>query len=295
MSLDPRRVAASFAGAAAGYEQAARLQHVVEQELLARAEELPLAPKVVLDLGAGTGRASAALKQRFPKAEVIALDLALPMLRVARQHQSWWRPFRRVNADVRALPIADASCDFLFSNLCLQWIDPLGPVFAEFRRVLKPGGWLLFSTFGPDSLRELREAWASVDETPHVNVFLDMHDVGDALLAQGFKDPMLDVERYKLGYDSALALMKELKAIGAHNVDDGRRRGLTSRSALNRVIAAYEAHRIDPTQVGATYEIVFAQAQAPADGAPRREQGQDIASVPLSRMRELIRKPRGSS
>jgi len=292
VSLDRRRIAASFASAAAGYDQAARLQQVIETELLARATELPLAPTVVLDLGAGTGRASASLKQRFPKAEVIALDIALPMLKHARKHQGWWRPFRRVNADVRALPIADASCDFLFSNLCLQWIEDLRPVFAEFRRVLKPGGWLLFSSFGPDSLHELRAAWATVDDEPHVNVFLDMHDVGDALLAQGFKDPMLDVERYRLGYDSVLALMKELKAIGAHNVDDGRRRGLTTRRALQQVIAAYEAHRIAPDEVVATYEIVFAQAQAPADGQPRREMGQDVASVSLAQMRDLLKRKR---
>lgn len=292
MTLDPRRVAASFAGAAAGYERAARLQQEVERELLERVAALPLQPQVVLDLGAGTGRGSAALKQRFPKAEVVAVDIALPMLREARRHVGWWRPFRRVNADVRALPFADASCDFLFSNLCLQWIEELGPVLAEFRRVLKPGGWLLFSSFGPDSLRELRAAWATVDARPHVNVFLDMHDVGDALLAQGFKDPMLDIEHYQLGYDSVLGLMRELKAIGAHNVDSARARGLTGRRALAQVTTAYEAYRIDATQVAATYEIVFAQAQAPAAGQPRREQGRDIASVSLDDMRQLLRKRR---
>lgn len=291
MSLDVRSVAASFAAAARRYEQAARLQQMVEAELLERAAELPLTPSLILDLGAGPGRAAAALKQRYGKAEVIAVDIALPMLREAKKRQSWWRPFRCVNADVRHLPIADASCDLLFSSLCLQWIEDLPALFAEFRRVLKPGGWLLFSSFGPDSLRELRAAWASVDDRPHVNVFLDMHDVGDALLAQGFRDPMLDVERYTLPYGSALDLMRELKAIGAHNVDQQRARGLTGRQTLNRVVAAYEAYRISPEAVAASYEIVFAQAQAPSGEQPRRQQGQDIAQVSLSKMRELIRKP----
>lgn len=292
MSLDVRRIAASFARAAKRYDQAARLQHQVESELLERVADLPLNPSLILDLGAGPGRAAAALKQRFPKAEVIAIDIALPMLREAKKRQGWFRPFRCVNADVRHLPIADGSCDLLFSSLCLQWIEDLPALFAEFRRVLKPGGWLVFSSFGPDSLRELRSAWATVDERPHVNVFLDMHDVGDALISQGFRDPMLDIERYTMPYASALDLMRELKAIGAHNVDQNRARGLTGRKVLDRVIAAYEAYRVSPDAVAASYEIIFAQAKAPSGEQPRRQQGQDIAQVSLAKMRELIRTPK---
>ena len=114
------------------------------------------------------------MRKRFPKAEVIALDLALPMLREAKSRAGWWKPFRRVCGDARALPIADQSVDLIFSSLCLQWCEDLEAVFDEFRRVLRPGGWLLCSTFGPDTLTELRQSWAAVDDDPHDNVFIDM-------------------------------------------------------------------------------------------------------------------------
>lgn len=287
MLLDRARIRAAFSRAAAGYEQTAVLQRQVGDLLLERLALLRDPPARVLDVGAGSGRLTALLKRRWPQAQVIALDLALGMLREARRNSSWWRPFRRVAGDAQALPFADATVDLLVSNLCLQWCDP-GAAFREFRRVLRPGGWLLFTSFGPDTLRELRAAWRAADEQAHVHVFLDMHDVGDALLAQGFSDPMLDVERWTLSYADAPALMRELKAIGAGNALGERARGLTGRHRFARVLEAYERMRVDG-RLPASYEVVFGQAQAPPPGAPLRGPRGELASFSVEAMRTQLR------
>jgi len=157
------------------------------------------------------------------------------------------------------LPLADASVDVVFSSLMLQWCDPLDSAFAEVRRVLKPEGFFTFSTFGPDTLRELRSAWAEADGYNHVNHFADMHDVGDALVRAGLMEPVLDVDRVQLTYPDVLALMRDLKAIGAHNVTAGRPRALTGRGRLQRMREAYEAFRHDG-RLPATYEVIYGAA-----------------------------------
>jgi malonyl-ACP O-methyltransferase BioC len=183
--LDPRRIRANFSHAAAGYEQHDALQREVQQLLLERLDFYLQQPERVIDVGAGTGRGSALLKKRYGKAQVIAVDAALPMLRTAKSHASWLKPFARVCGEATALPLPDHSVDVLHSNLCFQWIDDLPALFGECVRVLKPGGMLLYSTFGPDTLRELRAAWAAVDQHSHVSRFLDMHDLGDAMINAG--------------------------------------------------------------------------------------------------------------
>ena len=255
-------IARAFGRASGTYDAAARLQGLVRDELLSRLEGLPITPTVVLDLGAGTGMATEPLKRRYRKAQVIAIDLAEGMLRETRWRSRFWRPLRCVAADAARLPLRDASVDLIFTNLMLQWCDPLDATLAEIGRVLKPGGLLLFSSFGPDTLRELREAWAAVDDAVHVNAFVDMHDLGSALQRGGFSEPVLDVDRHVLRYPDAMALMRELKAIGAHNVNAGRRRALTGRSALGRMLAAYEPLR-GPAGLPATYEVVYGAAWAP--------------------------------
>lgn len=310
MSLDLDRVRRAFGRAAAGYEAVAVLQHEVETLLLERLEILATppaellsearargiaapfksSPQTILDVGCGTGRASAALRKRYPKADVLALDLALPMLQQARRRAGWWKPFKTLCADARALPVADQSVDLIYSNLCLQWIEDLPGVFNEFRRVLRPGGWLMFTSFGPDTLTELRQSWAAADQGAHVNVFLDMHDVGDAMLAAGFRDPMLDVERYTLTYRDARQLMRELKAIGAGNAATERQRGLTGKSRLQRMLAQYESFRTGDGVLPASYEVIFAQAQAPESTQPRRDGDGEIASVSLDALRAQLRR-----
>lgn len=282
--FDSRHVRHAFGRAAATYEAHAALQDEVQRRLQERLDGLPLTPARMLDVGCGTGRGTAALRRRYGGAHTIALDLALPMLKAARRHAGWLRPYARVCADAAALPFGDAGIDLLHSNLCLQWCDDLPGVFDEFRRVLREDGALLFSTFGPQTLHELRSAFAAVDDAPHVSRFLDMHVIGDALLAAGFRDPVLERDVFTLTYADARRLMHELRAIGATNADRDRARGLTGKDRLARVVAAYEPFRRDGV-LPATYEVVYAIAHAPGAGQPRRRGGADLASFPLERLR----------
>ena len=284
-ALDTSRVRRSFDRAAAGYDAAAVLQAEVRGNLLARLDLMALTPKVVVDAGAGTGHAARALKRRYPKALVVATDLAPRMLRAAGRQQSWLRPFARVCADAERLPFADASVDLVLSNLMLQWCNP-DAVFAEFRRVLAPHGLLSFTTLGPDTLRELRGAWAAVDSRTHVNQFIDMHDIGDALVRGGFASPVLDVERYTLSYSDVRRVAADLKATGATNATHGRPKGLTGRRGFAALQAAYEAFRQDG-RLPATYEVVFGHAWTPETG-PRRA-GHDGSTVSLEEIKRQLR------
>jgi malonyl-CoA O-methyltransferase len=236
----------------------------VRIELLARLDELRIEPQAVLDLGAGTGHATRALKRRFPQALTVAVDIAPGMLARARSQSRWLRRFERVRADAYSLPFRDQAFQLVFSSLMLQWCDDLDAVFAEIHRVLAPGGLLLFSTFGPGTLGELREAWAASDAQlavadqragNHVNHFFDPHALGSALMHAGFAEPVLDVDRIVSGYPDTLTLMRELKAIGAHNVTRGRTRGLTGRRRLAAMTRAYEELRRNG-QLPATYEVI---------------------------------------
>ena len=280
--LDMHHVRHAFGRAAATYDAHAVLQHEVEQRLLERLEYVESAPARVLDVGCGTGNAALALRKRWQAAHVVALDLALPMLR--RIRPGWLHPLARINADARALPLADASVDVLFSNLCIQWIDDLPALLDEFRRVLRPRGYLALSTFGPDTLHELRAAWAQVDRAPHVGRFADIARIGDALMRAGFRDPVLDAERFTLTYADAGALMRELKAIGATNADAARPRGLTGKSRWRAMLDAYEPFRSDGV-LPATYEVIYAHAWGPEPGQPRRGRGGEIASFPIDKLR----------
>jgi biotin biosynthesis protein BioC len=283
--LDRQLVRRHFGRAARSYEQHDVLQREVQAALLERLDFYTQTPQRVVDVGAGTGRGSALLKQRYAKAEVIAVDLALPMLRVAKQHSSWLKPFIRVCAEATALPLADHSVDVLHSNLCYQWIDDLPALFGECVRVLKPGGLLAFSTFGPDTLKELRSAWAEADQQPHVSRFLDMHDIGDAMLNAGLRDPVLDVFRYTLTYSEPRKLLEELQGLGATNADRTRERGLTGKSRYRRMLAAYEAMRVHG-RIPATWEVVTAHAWGPPVGQPRRgADGGEIASFSIDSLR----------
>jgi malonyl-CoA O-methyltransferase len=266
-ALDSRGVRRSFDRAAKTYDAAAVLHAEVRENLLQRLQLVTLVPDVVLDAGAGTGHASRALRGRYPKALVVALDSSAQMLKAAGKQQSWLRPFARVCADAQALPLRDGSVDLIVSNLLLQWCDP-DAVFAEFRRVLRPSGLLSFSAFGPDTLSELRLAWRQVDSHSHVHQFIDMHDLGDALVRNGFAAPVLDVERFTLQYLSVRKVAADLKATGAHNCSAGRARGLTGRRKFAAMQAAYERFRLDG-RLPATYEVVFAHAWAPAHAARR--------------------------
>jgi len=287
-ALDAARVRRSFDRAATTYDAAAVLHAEVRGNLLARLDLMKLAPRVAVDAGAGTGHASQALIRRYPKALIIALDSSQRMLQAAGRRQTWLRRFARVCADAAHLPLAEGSVDLIISNLMLQWCDP-DAVFAEFRRVLAPHGLVSFTTLGPDTLRELRSAWRAADSRTHVNQFIDMHDIGDALVRAGFASPVLDVERYTLTYPDLRRVAADLKDTGAHNATMGRARGLTGRRRFAAVQVAYEAYRQDG-RLPATYEVVFGHAWTPPADT-RRNSREDVA-VSLDAVRQQLRSRR---
>jgi malonyl-CoA O-methyltransferase len=264
--LDTHRVRASFDRASSGYDLAAALQARVRAELLERLALFKLAPRVALDLGTGTGGGAQALRGAYRRALILALDSAPGMRREARRRSGLFRRFERIQADAAQLPLATASVDLVLSSLMLQWCDDLAAPLAEVRRVLAPGGLFALSTFGPDTLHELRESWAAVDGDSHVNRFLDLHDVGDALMRAGFAEPVLDVERVVLTYPDTVALMRDLKSIGAHNATRGRPRSLTGPARMQRMRAAYEEFRRDGL-LPASFEVVYATAWGGTDRA----------------------------
>jgi len=274
-TLDKARVRASFERAACGYDAAAVLQKEVRARMLARLDYVKLAPHHILDVGSGTGHAARTLAARYTGSHVVALDIALGMLRLAAAGQPWWRRFTQQRqselcADMENLPLAAASMDLVWSNLAIQWSNDLDRTFAEMARVLRPDGLLTFSTFGPDTLKELREAALADPQYVHVSRFIDMHDIGDALVRAGFAAPVLDVERFVLTYDDVLGVMRDLKAIGANNAAQGRRRGLEGKGFLQNLAQRYEPFR-DNGKLPATFEVVYGhawKADAPAAKLP---------------------------
>ena len=297
--FDHRHVRRAFSRSAQGYDAVAALQHGVEANLLESLDYLDdpkldrAPPQTVLDLGAGPGRATAAMRKRWPKARVVAVDLAMPMLREAGKRSGWFRPFDRVCGDVRALPFAEDSVDVLFSNLCLQWVEDLPATFAGFRRVLKPGGLLLVSTFGPDTLWELRDAFAHADATPHVSPFASIAQFGDSLVHAGFKDPVLDRDLHETRYPDLAGLMRELQAMGATNALRTRRHTLTGRARFAAAARAYDGFRLENGALPATWETITAMAWAPAPGAPIREGAFEVTSVPVGSIPIRRRRPEG--
>jgi len=282
-AIDKGSARRSFERAAAGYDRAAVLQREIADRLLARLDYVRLDPRLVLDLGCGTGYALAGLYKRFGKARILALDFAFSMLQQARGRGSWRNRPRCLCGDVEALPLADASVDLIFSNATFQWCNDIEGTFRECLRVLRPGGLLTFTTFGTDTLWELRGAWSAADGHSHVSPFLDLHDIGDALVRVRFADPVLDVDRMTVTYSRVRDLMRDLKEIGAHNATSERSRGLTGRQRLAAVEQAYEAHRRDG-RLPASYEVLYGIAWAPAQ---RRVDGG--VAVPVSAVRRAAR------
>jgi malonyl-CoA O-methyltransferase len=259
--LDPRDVRRSFDAASATYDRASSVQAEIRSRLLQRLDVVRLEPKLILDLGSATGAGARALTQRYASAQVIALDVSPLMLQAARRHQGWLRKFGRIAGDATSLPLRGASVDLVFSNLMLQWCNEPHRVFAEVGRVLRPGGLLTFTTLGPDTLKELREAWRRIDPRTHVNRFIDMHDLGDALIRSGFADPVMDTERLTVTYSTFELLAQDLKKSGSHNINADRPRGLTGRGALRGLREHLETLRRDGV-LPATLEVVYGHAWA---------------------------------
>ncbi len=266
--IDKRAVRRAFNRAANGYDNSAVLQREVCSRMLERLDYVMQKPAHILDVGSGTGWGTRQLAQRYVSAHIVALDIAPGMLQAAREQSSWWRKlFYRgkqsyLCADVEALPLAAKSLELVWSNLTVQWCNDLPATFIELSRVLKAEGLLMFSTFGPDTLKELRAAFQGVDGYNHINRFADMHDIGDMLVKAGFAAPVMDIEIITLTYNDVKAVMQDLRNIGAHNVTSGRAPGLMGKAAWNTVLQNYERLRRDG-KIPATFEVVYGHAWKP--------------------------------
>ncbi len=279
MTLEKTRVRRNFNRSAAFYADRAFLAREVGGRLLEHFEFLKIQPTRILDLGAGTGFAGDGLHLRFPQAALFSLDIADALLRANPwRPRPWWRrlapPDTRfaLCADAERMPLRAASMDLVWSNLMLPWTS-LETTLKEIHRVLGPEGLFMFSTLGPDTLKELRAAFAeSGNEQDHVQQFMDMHDVGDALVHAGFSNPVMDRENLQVTYTDLAALLQDLRLAGGANALPGRPRGLMGRERWQALTKAYERLRQEGL-LPATFEIVYGHAWKPAprktpDGRP---------------------------
>ncbi len=266
--IDKKQVRRAFSRAAAGYDASAVLQREVCSRMLEKLDYIKLRPAHLLDAGSGTGWGTRQLGERYPKAGIIALDISVGMLQVARGTSGWWKKLfagKRESflcADIEALPVATNKIGMVWSNLALQWCNDLPATFTELNRVIKTEGLLMFSTFGPDTLQELRIAFRGVDGYNHLNRFADMHDIGDMLVAAGFADPVMEMEKIILTYDDVKTVMQDLKRIGAHNATLGRAPGMLGRMKWSQIERNYETLRRDG-KLPATFEIIYGHAWKP--------------------------------
>jgi malonyl-CoA O-methyltransferase len=258
--LDKSFVKKSFNRAAKSYDSTAILQEEVLNRLLQRLPYIRHQPQMVADLGCGTGKGIAGLARHYPHARIIGLDIAEQMLSRARPRFGRLRRKRLVAADLEQLPFAAHSFDLVFSSLALQWCNDLRGTLAEFARVSRPGALLMFASFGPGTLGELAAAWQALESRPHVHRFIDMHDVGDAMLAAGFEQPVVDAEVIRLEYGKLRGLLDDLSIAGARNADIDRRRGLTTPRELARLEASYRRHGMRDGKFVASYEVVYGHA-----------------------------------
>lgn len=284
-NIEKRRVKKHFDAKADCYESSAVLQREVCDRMLERLDLVTLKPERVLDAGSGTGWATQHLLERYKNAQVLTLDLSESMLKQSKAKGGWFRKPGLICADAEFLPLADNSVDIVFSNLMLQWCD-VKKVFAEFQRVLKVDGLLMFSSFGPDTLKELRHSWQQVDDKVHVNNFIDMHDLGDELLHCGFAEPVMDMDMIQLTYQDAKTVMTDLKNIGANTPVSNQVNGLVTPRKFQKVLDAYEKFRVDEL-LPASFEVVYGHAWKTDKPIKRKMDNPDF-TIPLDKFTKSL-------
>jgi malonyl-CoA O-methyltransferase len=268
----------SFNKAAQTYDDAAFFQREVADRLLERLNYIRLQPRMILDLGAGTGYSAHKLEQLFKKSKVVVFDLAEKMLLKGKEQGRWFNRKRYICGDAEKLPFLDNSMDLIFSNLVLHWTNNIENTIQEIRRVLKPDGLLLFSTLGPDTLYELRQSWSVIDNKTHVHPFVDMHNVGDYLQRANFVDPVVDMEFITITYNDLKKILLDLKDLGTHNIEQNRLKGLTGKEKFNQFIQAYEKYRSPEGLIPVTYEVIYGLGWGRED---KKESTNEI-SIPVS-------------
>ena len=258
--LDKQSVKKFFNRAAKSYDNAAILHEELVNRLLQRLQYIRHQPETIIDIGCGTGKGVRGLQMAYPRARVCATDIAYEMLLQARSSFRLLSKKRLVSADMEQLPFATQAFDLVFSSLAMHWSNDLGATLREFARVSKPGALLMFSSFGPGTLVELADSWQEIDAYPHVHQFVDMHDVGDAMLAAGFAQPVVDAETIRMEYRDFRSLLDDLRNIGASNADVSRRRGLMTPKTLSKLEKSYRQRGYDNNKFVASYEIVYGHA-----------------------------------
>ena len=261
--LDKPGIIRSFDQAAAHYEKYAVLQQTVAGRLLERLDLIKINPGWIVDMGAGTGMTARTLEKKYKSAQVLQIDISGSMLRHSRTlKRKFFSRQHYTRADMEKVPVGGGTVDLVFSSLTYQWCNDLDRVFSESCRMLTANGPLVFAMLGPDTLKELRISWAAVDDDIHVNDFIDMHDVGDALFRSGFQGIVMDVENITLEYPDCVQLMRDLKQVGAQNVNTSRQKSLTGKNRMQQMITAYEQFRQNDI-LPATYEVVYGLAWKP--------------------------------
>ena len=241
----------TFNSASSNYNDNAFLQNEIANRLAEKLKVISIKPQTIIDLGSGTGFLSEKTAKIFPNSILVCVDFAQQSLLENSQNL-------KVCANAYKLPFASNSVDFIVSNLMMQWCPDLTTLFNECFRILKPQGLFLFTTFGPDTLKELKRSWSVVDSSAHVNNFIDMHDIGDQMLQSGFQSPIMEMENITLTYEKVVDLMHDLKAIGAQNVAN-RSKALTGKTKFKKMIEMYENYREDG-KLPATYEVIYGHA-----------------------------------
>ena len=281
---DKEAIRAVFDRVAGRYDEYAALEREVGSRLMDRLAFQRREPARIIDLGSGTGYFCAALKRRFRKAEVIGLDSSAAMSRKLSKRSNFFHPLRAVSADLSLLPIAGSSVDLVYSNLSLQWCPDFRLLSEEFRRILRPGGLLLFSNLGPGSLKEFRSAGGQGDHPCPVRQFVDMHEIGDALLAAGFSAPVMDSEHITTEYRQFDTLLTELEMTGASThfgdwENQAREEG--------QLAVAYRAMRRNGAYP-VTWEIVYGAAFGPEEGQPVKTRAGDVATFSVDSLRSQL-------
>ncbi len=262
--FDKKNTRLHFERAAETYDASAILQKEVAEQLsryLDHLVDIPVdVPETVLDIGSGTGFITQALLQRYPESSIIALDFAYSMARKSQQLGSSHCKPQAICADAEKLPLASDSIALLISSLMLQWSNDLKQTVAGFQHVLAPNGLLLFSTLGPETLYEMRESWAVVDDVPHTSHFLNVQAIEESLVESGFINPVIERKMITQTYPDVRQLMRAIKQIGASNTHHQRGKGLMGKQKLNAFDAAYEQFKTREGLYPATWEVIYAYA-----------------------------------
>lgn len=283
--IDNRAVAKALEAVSENYGEEAEIFHVIADRLLERLNFIRLNPLRIVDFGARMGYTTKALLKHYKKTNIIiSLNFSVSLLNRVRDSIQENSP-KMLAAEYTLLPFADQSVDLIFSNLTFQWSLNLQQTLQECNRILQPGGSLLFSIVGPDTLQELRTSFS--DNKRHVHPFYDMHDIGDILTHLNFVDPVMDMERLTVLYPSALQLITDLKSMGAHNAAQDRSRGLMGKSQWQKMLKSYEKWRDENHAIPATIEVIYGHAFRSEVASSQKQQEQEIL-IPLNHIKRRL-------